>query len=72
MSAYLRDDLDTAGEWESCRYSLMAFSLFRIFIWLDILEVQNLGVLQSDQFPQRYETGSRRNTKLAHVHFPAQ
>ncbi len=46
ITAYLRDDLDTAGEWESCRdtlsWSLHLASFDRVAVVT--VEVQNLGV----------------------------
>ena len=46
ISAYLRDHLDTAGEWDSCRdtlsWSLHLASFDRVAVVT--VEVQNLGV----------------------------
>ena len=64
ISAYPRDPLDTAGEWESCRdtlsWSLRLHLASSIGLHVVTVEIQNLGVLQSGHFPNRYETGFTR------------
>ena|SRR6266851_8018277 len=64
ISAYLRDHLDTAGEWESCRDTL-SWLCPSFLIWLHVVIVENGGQPGGTKprgTDRRYETGSDQRT----------